>query len=642
MLHNTIISLALLKVNWDHLKKDYLENFLPFLATLCVKKKYSVIDINSICADFEAEYGLVIPYHPMITIFDRARKRGILKKQNHKLYPVHDKLLELDFSDFSKTQADNNNKLLNSIISFAYDNYSITLTEDDAEKSLLSMLQDRDLEIIFAAEEGRLFPEVESKKTHKFLINKFIQHASKSDSEIFSFILNMAIGHVLASSILYSDFTKFEGSLKNIEFFFDTRFILRVLGTEGEERQHHYIEFLRHVLDEGASLRIFRHTFDEIMAILNTCLKWVDNQYYDPTKASAACNYFVQQNYKQSDVERFIVKAESILKGYRIDIVEAPDPDRYKAFQIDENQLKESIITIYKERYSYFYEKEWDDILLRDIKSISSIYRLRKGKRPHSLSKVGSMFVTTNSVLAYSSKVFQRTIENGGFIYPACITDVFLGTLVWLQSPTRVASLNRKKIIADCYSAVQPSKHLIKKYLQEIEKLKKEDKITEDECYLLRTHRIALNLLEETTMGDPDNFTDKTPEEILELIKKESQAGPIKNYLEIKEKLERTEQDFTQSKDEYESLKNNILKKAQLVANIVSWSLVSILSALFIIGILYQYFGSSNFWSPIKVAIFFVTIIIGILNVLTGFNIRGFRKLIEDWVSAKILSHFYY
>ncbi|MBM4351742.1 MAG: hypothetical protein FJ106_17845 [Deltaproteobacteria bacterium] len=70
---NTIISLALLKVNWDQLKKDYLENFLPFIATLCMKKGYAEIDIHRVCSDFKTEYGLIIHYHPMISVLDRAR-----------------------------------------------------------------------------------------------------------------------------------------------------------------------------------------------------------------------------------------------------------------------------------------------------------------------------------------------------------------------------------------------------------------------------------------------------------------------------------------------------------------------------------------------------------------------------------------
>ena len=72
--------------------------------------------------------------------------------------------------------------------------------------------------------------------------------------------------------------------------------------------------------------------------------------------------------------------------------------------------------------------------------------------------------------------------------------------------------------MADCYSAIQPSDALIKKYLAEIEKLKADDRISNDDYYLLRTHRVSLNLLETKSMGDPDAIDATSTEEILDSI----------------------------------------------------------------------------------------------------------------------------
>jgi hypothetical protein len=407
-MHNTIVSLALLKVNWDHLKKDYLENFLPFIATLCVRKAYDVIDVDTIGNDFKEEYGLIIPYHPMISILNRARKRGVLKKHYHKLYPVKNKIIELDFTGLSKEQVRQHEKLIDKFIEFAVKKHDITISKEEAESALLVMLQKRDLDILFAAEEGKIFPVLQSKKDHLNLLIRFIIHAYNSEPDLFSFILNMAIGHILANAILYADFTKFEGKLKGIVLYFDTRFILRIMGTEGKEIQYHYNEFLGHLLEEKATLRIFRHTYDEIMNILSGCLRWINNPAYNPTKASIACNFFVQNNYKESDIERFIVNADNTLKENNIDIIDEPDPDKYRIFQIDENQLHDKIVETYKDKFPMFDEVVSKDLLLRDIKSVSSIYRLRLGRRPHKLSKVGSMFITTNNGLAFASSKFQR------------------------------------------------------------------------------------------------------------------------------------------------------------------------------------------------------------------------------------------
>ena len=97
-LDKALISLSIIKVNWDQQRRDYIDNFLPFLATLMVRKKYESIEenpeqINKLINDFEQEFGLIIPYHPMITILNRAKKRGLIN------YNLTLKLLNLRFAD---------------------------------------------------------------------------------------------------------------------------------------------------------------------------------------------------------------------------------------------------------------------------------------------------------------------------------------------------------------------------------------------------------------------------------------------------------------------------------------------------------------------------------------------------------------
>jgi hypothetical protein len=636
-MRNTIASLALLKVNWDHLKRDYLENFLPFIATLCVRKGYDIIDPNMICNDFSLEYGLWIPYHPMMSILARAKSRGILKQHHHKLYPVKDKIIELDFTERSKDQDRQNQNLISGFIAYAYSTFSLVVSPSDAEKAFLAMVQQRDLDILFAAQEGRLFPEIEAKKGYQFILSKFIQHIESSEPALFSFILNMAVGHVLASAILYADFARFQGKLAAIEVYFDTRFVLRALGTEGKERQRHYLEFLRVLSEEKAILRVFRHTYDEMMTVLSNCLKWVENSAYDPSRGSITCNYFVQNGYKESDVERFIIITDMTLADLKIEVIDGPDPQDYELYQIDEETLKKTIVERYKTGNAYFFEVDAESTLLRDIKSISSIYRLRKGRKPNTLSKAGSLFVTTNAALAHASYLFQQSQNEEGFVFPTCVTDVFLGTFTWLQSPARVTSINRRRMIADCYAAVQPSKVLMKKYLQEIERLKNDQKVTEDEYYLLRTHRTALNLLENLTLGDPDNFSDKTPEEILEAMRAEIQCQVSKSYLEARQKLELAESELKQTKEASEVLVHRINGKVKHIANVVGWGLFGLLSTAFAVGLIIQTgkIGESLTTGWV-IIVWGVTGIIGLLNVVAGFNIIGFRNSIVSWLAAKL------
>ena len=93
-MNKTIQTIALLKTIYEKSNSDYIELFIPFIATLILNKDYSEITIEGICNDFADEYGLKIPYHPMQTIIRRAKTRELIKKNSDKWIPIQDNLLK--------------------------------------------------------------------------------------------------------------------------------------------------------------------------------------------------------------------------------------------------------------------------------------------------------------------------------------------------------------------------------------------------------------------------------------------------------------------------------------------------------------------------------------------------------------------
>ena len=68
---NTIKTLALLKATFNYHPniQDYLDIFIPLLVTLIKNKKIKDFkDIEYICNEFSYEYGLFIPFHPMLAL----------------------------------------------------------------------------------------------------------------------------------------------------------------------------------------------------------------------------------------------------------------------------------------------------------------------------------------------------------------------------------------------------------------------------------------------------------------------------------------------------------------------------------------------------------------------------------------------
>ena len=524
-MNRAISSLALLKVNWDNANHriDFIESFVPFVVTLINRRNYKTLSVSTVCKDFESEYGLQIPYHPMLAILSRVMRGGYIRKGKRGNYiPIKDKVVADDFTDIALEQGRKYKRVLDTFLQFSDQVYGEKLSESEAEGIFISFLRDHDLDILFVNQElETLLPEATASITQRYLINSFITRAHESDPEMFAFIVDISVGHVIANTLLYRDFDKYQGNLLECNFYLDIGFLFNVVGINGVEKKEAYTDFVRLLASQRAYLFVFRHTFDEFMGILEGCMHWVESAYFDPLKASRAAIYFVENSFSSSDIEQFILSVPSRLSELGIEIADPPAPRESEFYQIDEEQLTTTIVDIYKGGKGYFDEYEKEFTVYRDVRSISAVCKLRKGCRPITLQDAKHVFVTTNSALALASRVFEsQSTEAKFFFIPAALTDVFVGTLVWIQSPMKVTTgLNEKRLIANSYASLQPSRAMVKKLTETADHLKNTGVITIQDVTILKQSRLARNLLQEETLGDPNRFTDKTAIEILDEIR---------------------------------------------------------------------------------------------------------------------------
>lgn len=224
----TIASLALLRMNWDSYNRDYIEIFVPFIVTLINKKKYKVFTEETIRKDFEGEYGLAIPYYPMITILNRTKTRGYIKRLNGKEYtPVANLVEAEEFSENAMILEREYNNVVKGFISFCQFNFNFDVSAESADRILIAFLKDHDLDIIFASHRGKtILPEVTTSEQEKFLINRFVQEIVTSEPETFAFIVDISMGHILANTILYDvNLENFHGKIAS-NCYLDTGIIL--------------------------------------------------------------------------------------------------------------------------------------------------------------------------------------------------------------------------------------------------------------------------------------------------------------------------------------------------------------------------------------------------------------------------------
>lgn len=630
--------------NWQVTKRDYIENFIPFIATLISKKKYEKIDVEKIIDDFRDEFGLDIPYHPMHTILTRSKRRGLIRKSGSAFIPIMGKVNNYEFSGEAKKQFRQQEKTITEIKAFAKENYNYEMNEDKIELALIAFLKDYDLDILFAAEGKGVLPEISSSKKDKFIIYKYISLTNESEPAIFDFIVDIAIGHLMANSIFYRDFSKYVGRLKNVCFYLDTPFIFRLIGLEGDQKTSVYEEFIKTLHKEGACIKTFRHTYEESYEILEDCLNWVENPSYDPSRASAILRYFVENNYTKIDVQRFLNRIDSILSANYIgqsDIVNTPNKQKFSEYNEDEKKIQQLIVDIYKKSNPLFDENEKNLTLRRDVDSVASIYILRKGKTPKHIKDAGHIFMTTNSSIALAARRYELNKTENHFNIPACLTDTFVGTILWLQSPAKIFDINKRKIIADSYAALKPDTKLIKKFLAEVDKLRNEEKIDENTYYFLRRDNLVFELLEEKTMGDCESFDSSIITDIYNEITQDIKEEADRKYIQEKEAHKRIQNKYEDLEARHKHISITLENRAAQISKRISNFVVLLLALLIIFGVAVQIIPFVFSENPnLKIGLIILYSVLGILNIIFGFNLFKCKEYIQSKIQQFIIKTF--
>ena len=557
-----IINVAIL--NSKAIGEDLIEPYIPFVSTLISKKQYESFTIEEICADFKKEYSFYIPAMPMTEILNRMAKRNILKKDGRgNIYPNYSKIEETDFNEVVQENIIKYKNIINKYIEFAKQKYNFEISEEIANNNLSNFIKEN---YINALVDDNYIKKIDystdenESKDDIYILNKFILHLNEYEYELFKTIKNYCLGYTISNALSFDNLSPNRSNFRDKKIYFDTKFILRLLGIEGEFYKKSYEAIIQVLKENNCKLYIFGHTYDEILSIFESAkISIRKNKQFDDNVPEVQ-KFFMKSNYTEGDILLYKSKLKKNLNNLGI-IMDNEGYTKYTdLYQVDPILLHQNIIDVYKKKNPYFDEESKKETISKDERSIELIYRKMRGSRSRSLDTSIYLFVTTNKSLAFACKNFDKNLGKKEAIAP-CITDIFLGTLLWYQNPVRYDKIKENQILASCYASVQLTTVAINKFLKEAENLKEKKQITKGDYILLKDNAVIEDMLSDKIIGNIDNITEDTTMELIEQYKKEIRREPeqelLKKEEEIKQKNKKIEE-ITKEKEQQEKRGNSI------------------------------------------------------------------------------------
>lgn len=197
----------------------------------------------------------------------------IYRDKRGKIIPDLDKIYETDFESEYKETLKKYENISNKYIEFSKEKFQIDVNKEKAEECFSEFIKENFLDTVLNDENIKeVIENIDREQISKemYAFYKYVIYMYKTDYELFKVIQKFFMGYIVANVLSLDNMSSSNVIFKNKKIFFDTNFILRLLGLEGEFYQNSYIGIVDVLKENNCKLYIFSHTYDEIKNILET------------------------------------------------------------------------------------------------------------------------------------------------------------------------------------------------------------------------------------------------------------------------------------------------------------------------------------------------------------------------------------
>jgi hypothetical protein len=484
----TLSSLAMLKVSIDS-GKDYLEYLRPYVMQVLIEAPPEVISDVSVAAKLRDISGLEIPYRTVHILLQRLARDGYLSK-GHGVFTI---AMVLPATNIPAARADAARHIAavtKALVTFAEQNTKRTISDEIATDSLVAFLSHFSIPCLRSYLRGTALPNVNGHSDWQImLVSQFISELTSSP-ELFESFMKLVQGHMLANALLCPDLQSASKSYKEVTFYFDTPLLIQLLGLDGNQEKQAIEEVIGLVQHLEGKIAYFSHTFDELVNAIRISADFVDS----PKGRGTIVDESRKVGRSKSDLLLLAQNASDLLAASNVTLHPTPayDSKNYQ-FEISEEvfgSVLDDVVNYHNPR-----AKEYD------IKSVRSIYILRKGILPFSVEKSRAVLVTNNSGFSKAAYEYGKNYEQSREV-STVITDFSLANTAWLKAPQGAPSLPRKEVLAFAYAALRPTTDFWNRVLDEAEKLELTGAISPRDHQLLRSSHHVQSELMKLTLGE--------------------------------------------------------------------------------------------------------------------------------------------
>ena len=497
-----LVTFSLLSVQWQKYNKSYLDNFIPLFATLLIEKNknnFEQKDYPQLATAFKELFSLPLPAYLVSSIVAKMLQLQLITKENG-IFVVNSQAIiehKLYIRDEIDSCANKQNKVFSDFIRYCNEKYQRVITPEDANRIILSFIKENDADILF--QEINISIDNKITPDELLLVGKYIYYLYENNLDLYRDIVNFAVGSIAFNAMYLAPAESNSESLKKCVFFLDSSFIFPLIGIDSLQRKTIVEEIIKEIRLKGGYVKIYQHTYDEVVEILETAVKYVESPFYDPVQASKALSYLHQNGYSSTDVEAIIASIARVLKENNI-YIEKEIPNKLLGINEKDlnNEITENLLLKQND-----YPDRYAERTVRDVNSIIYTYEKRKKIDSKNFIDAKYSFITENALLTKADKKvvhkYSTKHTNTVEFFPAAIPEAMLCAYLYLGSSNKAVENITLSVLATAFASIRPTAELENLVKVKAKQLKDKNIISEiDYNLVLATHLIKDCLTEKS------------------------------------------------------------------------------------------------------------------------------------------------
>lgn len=513
MTDTLLIGLAMLRANWDHSERSYIDNFVPFVAD-CLRDSTSTEGMSEAQVQncVRQRFGVELPRGALKTVLRRAVRRGLARRCEGRFYPEQDALEGVPLSRQRDDVVREIEWLLTQFIEYLSVRHGEDWSREQAETALRGYVENWSIPLLRQSLTGGAAGEDQAdQRETDYLVGSFVMHLRAEDPVGFGYLERLVKASMLTAG-LYFEQGVVERPFSELTAYLDSPFILTLLGLHGEEEKVAAEEVVTLAADLGVDVACFPDTVSEVRGVLQGTARDLRSRRRSGSHVRLNPRLAAVE-LSATQLEELADRTEHSLRALGIGM--RAKPKATAAGTTDTVALD----AVLQERVGYAIDRTRE----HDATCLAAVHQIRSGQLQVQMDRARAIFITTNpKVVAAAAIHFDA--RHDPLTTPVAMMDHAFATLLWLKKPTAAPDLPWKQLVADCHAALNPDVALWNRYLDEIDALAARDDIDDETYFLMRHGHEARAALMERTHGRNDRLDERSVADIVDDARSAIQA----------------------------------------------------------------------------------------------------------------------